>query len=53
VDAIGSNEETKVWILFAADCRYLPKEDVKPLIQKCDEVGKMLYGLIENWKTYE
>jgi four helix bundle protein len=53
VDAIGSNEETKVWISFACDCKYIIEEDSKELLQKCDDVGKMLHGLIENWRTYE
>ncbi len=53
IDAIGSNEETKVWISFTRDCLYLSEDQSKLLIHKCEDVGKMLYGLVENWKTYE
>ena len=52
VDAIGSNEETKVWISFSCNCHYISEEDNKTLLQKCDEVGTMLHSLINNWKTY-
>ncbi|MEO0136369.1 MAG: four helix bundle protein [candidate division WOR-3 bacterium] len=52
VDALGSAEETQVWLDFALDCKYILKEEHSNLIFKYNEVGKMLNGLIENWKTY-
>ncbi|MEO0129640.1 MAG: four helix bundle protein [candidate division WOR-3 bacterium] len=52
VDALGSAEETQVWLDFALDCRYILKEEHSNFISEYNEVGKMLNGLIENWKTY-
>lgn len=52
IDAIGSNEETKVWLDFAFDCGYISKQTQSDFIIKCDEIGKMLNRLFENWKTY-
>ncbi len=52
IDALGSTEETKVWLDFALDCRYILIQEHKSFIEKCDEIGKMLSRLIESWKTY-
>ncbi|MFB3896329.1 MAG: four helix bundle protein [bacterium] len=52
IDAIGSCEETKVWIDFAYDCKYITKEKHKTLIASYEEIGRMLTGLFEHWKTY-
>ncbi|MDI6782937.1 MAG: four helix bundle protein [bacterium] len=52
IDSIGSCEETKVWIDFAYDCKYISKEKNKSLIESYEEIGRMLTGLFENWKTY-
>ena len=52
IDSIGSCEETKVWLDFAYDCKYITKEKHKGLIESYEEIGRMLTGLFENWKTY-
>lgn len=52
IDALGSAEETQVWLDFALDCRYILKEEHNNLICRYDEIGKMLNGLFDNWETY-
>ena len=52
LDAIGSLDETKVWLCFAADCKYLTGDEHQTLTGRYEELGKMLYRLFENWKTY-
>lgn len=49
--AMGSQEETKVWLLFAKDCKYLPIETFDSLNRKYNEMGTRIYKLYENWKT--
>ena len=53
IDSIGSSDETKMWLDLAFDCKYISEEQHKSLMARYDEVGKMLYGLCENWTTYE
>lgn len=48
---MGSLEESKVWLLFAKDCRYLSPELYNSLYVKCDQLGSKIYKLYENWKT--
>ncbi len=52
IDAVGSAEETQVWLDFALDCKYILKEEHSNLTFRYKEVGKMLNGLLDNWKTY-
>ena len=51
-DANGSCEETKIWLDFAKDCKYINKDDHGSLTNKYNEVGAMLNSLIRNWRTY-
>lgn len=50
--ALGSLEETKVWLLFAKECTYLKEDDFNDLCKKYDELGAKIYKLYVNWKTY-
>ena len=50
--AMGSLEETKVWICFARDCLYINIESFEKLEGKLDETGAKIYKLYENWKTH-
>lgn len=52
IDAIGSCDETKVWIDFALDCKYISEEKHRIATDDCNEIGRMLNGLYENWKTF-
>ena len=49
--AMGPLEETKVWLLFSKDCRYLSLEIFETLNKKSDELGAKIYKLYENWKS--
>ena len=50
--AMGSLEETKVWLLFARDCGYLNATIYGGCCIKYDEIGAKLYKLYENWRTF-
>ena len=52
VYAMGSLEETKVWLLFAKDCGYIKTEMYDSFCLKYDEIGAKLYKLFEHWKTF-
>lgn len=49
--AKASLEETKYHLLLAKDLDYLTTKDYRNLIEKCNEVGKMLSGLIKAIKA--
>ena len=50
--AMGSLEETKVWLLFARDCGYISAETYECYDSKYDALGARIYKLFENWKTF-
>jgi len=52
VYAMGSLEETKVWLLFSKDCLYISPEAYETFCKKYDEIGSRLYKLFQNWKTF-
>ena len=52
IDAIGSAEETKTWLDFALDCKYISKEDSCKIYKKYKEITAMLFSLINKWKTF-
>lgn len=52
VYAMGSLEETKVWLLFAKDCGYINREIYEAAASKCDALGSKIYTLYKNWKTF-
>ena len=49
--AMGSLEETKVWLYFSKDCSYINIEIFGNLEKKMDESGAKIYKLFENRKT--
>ena len=49
--AMGSLEETKVWLYFSKGCSYIKIEIFTGLEKKMDELGAKIYKLYENWKT--
>jgi len=51
-DSLGSSEETRGWLDFAKDCRYITKDEYKKLYDRYDEVNAMLYSLMNNWQTF-
>jgi len=52
VDAMGSCEETKVWLDFSFDCGYIKSDEHNSFSIRYEEVSKMLNGLIEKWQTF-
>jgi four helix bundle protein len=47
--AIGSADETKVWLDFAKDLGYLTKENHERFKETYTIIAKMLSGLHRNW----
>jgi four helix bundle protein len=50
-DSIGSSEETRGWLDFAHACRYIRIDTHNELDQRYEELNKMLYALMNNWKS--
>ena len=51
-DSDGENAETGTWLDFAKDCGYLKENDYTRLIEKCNNVGKMLGSVLKNPKPF-
>ena len=49
--AIGSCEETCIWLKYALDLGYLESREYQPLHDGYQEVGRMLSGLIKHWSA--
>jgi len=45
-DALGEENETEVWLDFSRDCDYITSEKHDDLIEKYDEVRRMLISMI-------
>ena len=52
IDAIGSCDETKLWLQFSQDCKYLNKERYEHFLERYHQVGKMLKALHDTWRTF-
>src|SRR3989338_4435374 len=51
LDAIGSVDETKTWLQFSKDCKYISPEQSTQLLERYEEIGSKLFNLHEKWKT--
>jgi four helix bundle protein len=51
-DSDMENSETQVWLDFSYKCKYLELITYKDLLDKSEEVGKMLNHMIENPEKY-
>jgi four helix bundle protein len=51
-DADMENSETQVWLEFAYKCKYIDQEHYRNLIDKSDEVGRLLNHMITNPSNY-
>jgi four helix bundle protein len=51
-DADMENSETQVWLSFAFECKYIDKTVLEDLINRSQEVGRMLNHMIENPESY-
>jgi four helix bundle protein len=53
IDAMGSCNETKLWLDFAYDSKYLSLEQKNSFQISAENISKMLYHLIENWRNFQ
>ena len=51
-DADMENSETQVWLEFAFKCKYIEKDIMEDLINRSQEIGRMLNHMIENPESY-
>lgn len=51
-DAIGSSEETRGWLEFARDFKYIVVKFYKILDDRYDILNSKMHTLISNWKTF-
>ena len=47
-DSDMENTETQIWLDFAFSCKYIDEVTYKNLIEKSEEIGKLLYYMFEN-----
>ncbi len=47
-DAETENAETQVWLDFSKDCKYITDGEYSALTAKNDEVGKLIWYMINN-----
>jgi len=47
--AIGSCDETRVWLEFARDLGYVDQQQQAGLEQRYQEVGRMLQGIVKRY----
>ena len=52
IDAIGSCEETKCWLLFSLDCGYLIQDPYRKLLAGYEELGAKLFKLHDHWRSF-
>ena len=52
LDALGSSDETKVWLDFARDCKYISNDTYDNLTEQYERLGRKLFTLIETWKNF-
>jgi four helix bundle protein len=51
-DADGENAETQVWLDHPVSCAYVSREDIKPILNLSEEVGKLLGHMIAHPEKY-
>ena len=47
--AIGSSDETRIWLKYAVDLGYITAEEYRVFYEGYCEVGRMLNGLVKRW----
>ena len=52
-DCDAENSETGVWIDFALNCRYVNNEVHQNLVEKNEEVGRLLNHMLNNPEKYK
>jgi four helix bundle protein len=51
-DCDAENSETLVWLDFALACKYISEESYQKMVFESEEVGKLLYHIINNPEKY-
>lgn len=51
-DCDAENSETSIWIDFAFACEYINEQQKVALLNRNEEVGKLLYNTINNPEKY-
>jgi four helix bundle protein len=51
IDALGSLEETKSWLLSGYDCEYISEKECDSLFAEYELLGGKVYTLHKNWKS--
>ncbi|MCO5949660.1 four helix bundle protein [Mucilaginibacter flavidus] len=51
VYSMGSLQETKSWLNFAVQCKYINDETFKTLMEEAEVIGGKLFKLHQNWKS--
>ena len=52
-DSDMENTETQVWLDFAYFCKYIDKETYKDMVERSEEVGKLLNFMIDNPEKFK
>ena len=52
-DSYGSSEETRGWLEFSRDCKYIDKDEFLRLDKEYDNLNRMLYSLMNKWESLE
>lgn len=47
-DSVAENAETHVWLDIAKECKYIKAEEYNDLMFRNNEVGKMIWFMIQN-----
>ena len=47
-DADMENTETKVWLDYSLECKYISDQEYNRLMEKADEVGRLLNYMMEH-----
>jgi four helix bundle protein len=51
--AMGSCDETRVWMEFARDLGYIEAEEYEQINDRYQEVGRMLQGIVKRYVTLQ
>jgi len=53
IDSLGSSDETRGWLDFSLDCKYITSAEHDYFDKQYDIVNAMLYKLSNNWQTFK
>jgi four helix bundle protein len=51
-DADGEQQETQHWLETAVDCQYLTKTEAAMLLAHCEEIGRLIGGMMNKTDTF-